>query len=110
MVASYVGGDIVAGILGSGIFPREALTSTWTSDQRGDGPRKQGLAGERLLLCGSCLRGCGIKFGMRALEEPLKRSASIIEPMSHDRTIGKAKPIGSAVRVDDAVAEFLETG
>ena len=26
MVASYVGGDIVAGVLGSGIFQREALT------------------------------------------------------------------------------------
>jgi uncharacterized 2Fe-2S/4Fe-4S cluster protein (DUF4445 family) len=113
MVASYVGGDIVAGILGSGIFQREALTLYMDIGTNGE----MVLGNKDWLVSDSCsagpaFEGAGIKFGMRATRgaiEEVSINHRTYEPMIV--TIGKAKPIGiCGSGLIDAVAEFLETG
>ena len=113
MVASYVGGDIVAGILGSGIFQRETLTLYMDIGTNGEIVlgNKDWLASVSC-SAGPAFEGVGIKFGMRATR------GAIEEVSIHDRTyepmiltIGRSKPIGiCGSGLIDAVAELLETG
>jgi uncharacterized 2Fe-2S/4Fe-4S cluster protein (DUF4445 family) len=67
MVASYMGGDIVSGILGSGVFQREALTLYMDIGTNGEIV----LGNKDWLMSVSCsagpaFEGAGIKFGTRA--------------------------------------------
>ncbi len=113
MVASYVGGDIVAGILGSGIFQRETLTLYMDIGTNGEivlGNRDW-LASDSC-SAGPAFEGAGIKFGMRATRgaiEEVSINHRTYEPMIV--TIGRAKPIGiCGSGLIDTVAELLEIG
>ncbi len=113
MVASYVGGDIVAGILGSGIFQREALTLYMDIGTNGEIVlgNKDWLASVSC-SAGPAFEGAGIKFGMRATRgaiEEVSINPRTAEPMI--LTIGRSKPIGiCGSGLIDAVAELLEAG
>jgi uncharacterized 2Fe-2S/4Fe-4S cluster protein (DUF4445 family) len=113
MVASYVGGDIVAGILGSGIFQRETLTLYMDIGTNGEIVlgNKDWLASVSC-SAGPAFEGAGIKFGMRAARgaiEEVNINHRTYEPMI--LTIGRTKPIGiCGSGLIDAVAALLETG
>jgi uncharacterized 2Fe-2S/4Fe-4S cluster protein (DUF4445 family) len=113
MVASYVGGDIVAGILGSGIFQRDNLTLYMDIGTNGEIVlgNKDWLASDSC-SAGPAFEGAGIKFGMRATRGAIEEVSihhRTFEPMIV--TIGRARPIGiCGSGLIDAVAEFLETG
>jgi uncharacterized 2Fe-2S/4Fe-4S cluster protein (DUF4445 family) len=113
MVASYVGGDIVAGILGSGVFQRDTLTLYMDIGTNGEIVlgNKDWLASVSC-SAGPAFEGAGIKFGMRATRgaiEEVSINYRTYEPMI--LTIGRAKPIGiCGSGLIDTVAELLETG
>ncbi len=113
MVASYVGGDIVAGILGSGIFQRETLTLYMDIGTNGEIVlgNKDWLASDSC-SAGPAFEGAGIKFGMRATRGAIEEVSihhRTYEPMIV--TIGRSKPIGiCGSGLIDAVAELLEIG
>jgi uncharacterized 2Fe-2S/4Fe-4S cluster protein (DUF4445 family) len=113
MVASYVGGDIVAGVLGSGMFQREALTLYMDIGTNGEIVlgNKDWLASVSC-SAGPAFEGAGIQFGMRATcgaIEEVSINPRTYEPMI--LTIGRAKPIGiCGSGLIDAVAELLEAG
>lgn len=113
MVASYVGGDIVAGILGSGIFQRETLTLYMDIGTNGEIVlgNKDWLASVSC-SAGPAFEGAGIKYGMRATRgaiEEVNINHRTYEPMI--LTIGRTKPIGiCGSGLIDAVAALLETG
>ena len=113
MVASYVGGDIVAGILGSGIFQRERLTLYLDIGTNGEIVlgNKDWLASVSC-SAGPAFEGAGIKFGMRATRGAIEEVSihhRTYEPMI--LTIGRAKSIGiCGSGLIDIVAELLETG
>lgn len=113
MVASYVGGDIVAGILGSGIFQRETLTLYMDIGTNGEIV----LGNKDWLVSDSCsagpaFEGAGIKFGMRATRGAIEQVSihpRTFEPMI--LTIGRTKPLGiCGSGLIDAVAGLLEVG
>ncbi len=112
-VASYVGGDIVAGILGSGIFQREELTLFMDVGTNGE----LVLGNCDWLVCTSCsagpaFEGGGIKYGMRATTgaiEQIRINPETFEPML--LTIGKEKPLGiCGSGIIEAIAEMLLVG
>ncbi len=112
-VASYVGGDIVAGVLGSGIFQRDEVTLFIDVGTNGEIV----VGNKDWLTCTSCsagpaFEGGGIKFGMRAGKgaiEQVKINPSTYEPMI--LTIGRAQPAGiCGSGLIDAVAELFEAG
>jgi uncharacterized 2Fe-2S/4Fe-4S cluster protein (DUF4445 family) len=113
MVASYVGGDIVAGILGSGIFQRETLTLYMDIGTNGEIVlgNKDWLASDSC-SAGPAFEGAGIKFGMRATRGAIEEVS--IHPRTYEPmlvTIGRSKPIGiCGSGLIDAVAELLEIG
>jgi uncharacterized 2Fe-2S/4Fe-4S cluster protein (DUF4445 family) len=112
-VASYVGGDIVAGVLGSGIFQRTDITLFMDIGTNGE----LVVGNKDWLTCASCsagpaFEGGGIKFGMRAGRgaiEQVRINPTTLEPMI--LTIGRAKPAGiCGSGLIDIVSELLETG
>ena len=113
MVASYVGGDIVAGILGSGVFQREPLTLYMDIGTNGEIVlgNKDWLASVSC-SAGPAFEGAGIKFGVRATRgaiEEVSINHRTYEPML--LTIGRTKPIGiCGSGLIDIVAELLDTG
>ncbi len=113
MVASYMGGDIVSGILGSGVFQREALTLYMDIGTNGEIV----LGNKDWLMSASCsagpaFEGAGIKFGTRATRGAVERvsvNPNTFEPML--LTIGRAKPIGiCGSGLIDTVAELFQGG
>lgn len=113
MVASYVGGDIVAGVLGSGIFQREALTLYMDIGTNGEIVlgNKDWLASVSC-SAGPAFEGAGIKYGMRATRgaiEEVSINPHTCEPMI--LTIGRVKPLGiCGSGLIDIVAELMEAG
>jgi uncharacterized 2Fe-2S/4Fe-4S cluster protein (DUF4445 family) len=112
-VASYVGGDIVAGVLGSGIFQRDEITLFIDVGTNGEIV----IGNKDWLTCTSCsagpaFEGGGIKFGMRAGNgaiEQVKINPSTYEPMI--LTIARTKPAGiCGSGLIDLVAELFEAG
>lgn len=112
-VASYVGGDIVAGVLGSGVFQRDKTTLFMDIGTNGEIV----LGNKDWLVCASCsagpaFEGGGIKFGMRAGRgaiEQIRINPSTFEPMT--LTIGRVKPMGiCGSGLIDLVAELIEVG
>jgi len=95
-VSSYVGGDIVAGVMGSGIYRTEALTLYMDV-----GTNAEIVIGNRdWLACAACsagpaFEGGGLKFGMRAAKgaiEDFSIDPDTLEPML--MTIGNVRPKG----------------
>ncbi|MBA4417544.1 MAG: ferredoxin [Syntrophus sp. (in: bacteria)] len=112
-VSSYVGGDIVAGVLGSGMFQREEITLFMDIGTNGEIV----LGNKDWLTCASCsagpaFEGGGIEFGMRAGKgaiEQVRINPATFEPMII--TIGKVKPMGiCGSGLIDIVAGLLEAG
>ncbi len=95
-VASYVGGDVVSGILGSGVFQKEELTLYMDIGTNGEIV----LGNRDWLACAACsmgpaFEGGGIKHGMRAdlgAIEGFHVNPFTLEPMVI--TVGRKKPQG----------------
>jgi len=95
-VASYVGGDIVSGILGSGVFQKEELTLYMDIGTNGEIV----LGNRDWLACAACsmgpaFEGGGIKHGMQAdlgAIEGFHINPLTLEPMVV--TLGRVKPRG----------------
>jgi uncharacterized 2Fe-2S/4Fe-4S cluster protein (DUF4445 family) len=112
-VASYVGGDIVSGVLGSGIYQRKELTLYIDIGTNGEIV----VGNQDWLMTASCsagpaFEGGGLSCGMRAMTgaiEGFKINPRTCEPMI--LTVGKAKPVGicgsGAINI---LAEFLLYG
>ncbi|MBC2711682.1 MAG: DUF4445 domain-containing protein [Desulfosarcina sp.] len=95
-VSSYVGGDIVAGVMGSGMYLSDRLTLFMDI-----GTNAEIVIGNRdWLACAACsagpaFEGGGIKFGMRAAKgaiEDFSLDPATWEPML--MTIGNVRPKG----------------
>ncbi|MFW6081072.1 MAG: ASKHA domain-containing protein [Desulfosalsimonas sp.] len=95
-VSSYVGGDIVAGIMGSGMYRDEEVTLYMDI-----GTNAEVVIGNKdWLVCAACsagpaFEGGGIKLGMRATEgaiEDFSIDPGTLEPMNV--TIGNVRPRG----------------
>ena len=95
-VSSYVGGDIVAGVMGSGIYRSEALTLYMDV-----GTNAEIVIGNKdWLACAACsagpaFEGGGLKFGMRAAKgaiEDFSIDPITLEPMII--TIANVRPKG----------------
>lgn len=112
-VSSYVGGDIVAGVLGSGMFKREEVCLFMDIGTNGEVV----LGNKEWLMCASCsagpaFEGGGIRFGMKAGDgaiEQVKINPETFEPMI--LTIGKQRPKGiCGSGLIDLVAGLLYAG
>lgn len=112
-VASYVGGDIVSGILGSGIYQRKPLTLYIDIGTNGEIV----IGNSEWMVTAACsagpaFEGGGIKHGMRATLgaiEDFRLDPVTYEPMI--LTIGMVKPKGiCGSGLINIVAEFLEGG
>ncbi len=95
-VSSYVGGDIVAGVMGSGMYRTEKLTLFMDI-----GTNAEIVIGNKdWLACAACsagpaFEGGGIEFGMRAAKgaiEDFSMDAFTFEPMNI--TVGNVRPKG----------------
>jgi len=112
-VSSYVGGDIVAGVMGSGIYRSEALTLYLDV-----GTNAEIVIGNKdWLACAACsagpaFEGGGLKFGMRAAKGAIEDFS--IDPITFEPmliTIGNVRPkgiCGSGLII--MVAILFETG
>ncbi|MBA4389888.1 MAG: ferredoxin [Syntrophus sp. (in: bacteria)] len=112
-VASYIGGDIVGGVLASGMQAQEKVSLFMDIGTNGE----LVLGNNEWLLSASCsagpsFEGGGIQFGMRASPgaiEQVRINPSTYEPMVF--TVGKAKPSGiCGSGLIDIVAGLLEAG
>lgn len=110
-VASYVGGDIVAGVLASGIADRpetKILIDVGTNGEIVIGNN------EWMVCCsasaGPAFEGGGIKNGMRAARGAIERF-KIDDGKVTYQTIGKAKPRGiCGSGLIDCIYEFVQKG
>ncbi|MFH1103053.1 MAG: ASKHA domain-containing protein [Pseudomonadota bacterium] len=112
-VSSYVGGDIVAGVMGSGMYRSEMLTLYIDI-----GTNAEIVIGNRdWLACAACsagpaFEGGGVQFGMRATRgaiEDFSVDPVTIEPMII--TIGNVRPKGiCGSGLISMVATFFEMG
>jgi uncharacterized 2Fe-2S/4Fe-4S cluster protein (DUF4445 family) len=112
-ISSYVGGDIVAGVMASGMHRQEPLTLFMDI-----GTNAEIVIGNRdWLVCAACsagpaFEGGGIKFGMRAARgaiEDFSIHPLTLEPMI--ATIGNVKPGGiCGSGLITAVAALFEAG
>lgn len=112
-ISSYVGGDIVAGIIGSGIYKTEKLCLYMDI-----GTNAEIVAGNKdWLACAACsagpaFEGGGISFGMIAMEGAIEDffiDKNTFEPLSV--TIGRVKPKGiCGSGLITMVAVLYETG
>jgi len=112
-VSSYVGGDIVAGIMGSGVYRTDELTLYMDI-----GTNAEIVIGNKeWLACAACsagpaFEGGGIKLGMRASKgaiEDFSIDPLTLEPMNI--TIGNVRPKGiCGSGLITAVATMFEMG
>jgi len=112
-VASYVGGDITAGVLVSQIHKQEKVSLFIDIGTNGEIV----LGNKDWLVTAACsagpaFEGSGIKFGMRAMEGAIEEVE--IDPKTYDvnfRVIGDVKPIGiCGSGMIDTLAEMYLTG
>jgi uncharacterized 2Fe-2S/4Fe-4S cluster protein (DUF4445 family) len=113
-VSSYVGGDIVSGVLSSGMYQRSELTLYIDIGTNGEIV----VGNADWLMTASCsagpaFEGGGLRFGMRATTGAIERyrvNPENFEPVSII-TVGKAKPRGicgsGAINI---LAEFMKKG
>ncbi|MDD2901653.1 MAG: ASKHA domain-containing protein [Syntrophales bacterium] len=95
-VSSYVGGDIVSGVLASGLYKEPRLTLFIDIGTNGEIV----IGNQQWMACAACsagpaFEGGGIRFGMRATQgaiEEVSINPETFEPML--LTIGMAKPKG----------------
>lgn len=113
-VASYVGGDIVAGALYTGMDKSDSPVALLI-DIGTNGEIVLG-SGDWLLTCscsaGPAFEGAGITFGMRAMQGAIERLA--IDPLTYEvsyTTINHAGPIGiCGSGLIDCIAKLRQAG
>ncbi|MBU4179207.1 MAG: DUF4445 domain-containing protein, partial [Actinobacteria bacterium] len=112
-VASYVGGDIVSGVLASGMFNSEKLTLYIDIGTNGE----MALGNKEWMLSCSCsagpaFEGAGVKHGMRATRgaiEQVRINEVTLEPMII--TVDNRRPLGiCGSGLIDTLAELFLTG
>ena len=113
LVSSYVGGDIVAGVMGCGMYRTEKLTLFMDI-----GTNAEVVVGNKdWMACAACsagpaFEGGGIQFGMRAAKgaiEDFSIDPETLEPMIV--TIGNQRPKGiCGSGLITIVATLFETG
>ncbi len=112
-VASYVGGDIVSGVLVSGIHKREELCFFMDIGTNGE----MVLGNSEFLVAaacsaGPCFEGSGIRHGMRATEgaiEEVRINRHTLEP--EISVIGNVVPMGiCGSGMIDAISEMFLAG
>jgi uncharacterized 2Fe-2S/4Fe-4S cluster protein (DUF4445 family) len=112
-VSSYVGGDIVSGVLGSGLYQENKLTLYIDIGTNGEIV----VGNKDWMVCAACsagpaFEGGGIRFGMRASQgaiEDISINPENAEPML--MTIGMAKPKGiCGSGLINILASLMETG
>ena len=112
-VSSYVGGDIVSGIIGAGIYQRKELTFFMDIGTNGEIV----VGNSDWMVTASCsagpaFEGGGIKHGIVATEGAIEKVS--INPLTYEPkigTIGGVKPKGiCGSGLIDIVAKLLETG
>jgi uncharacterized 2Fe-2S/4Fe-4S cluster protein (DUF4445 family) len=112
-VASYVGGDITAGVLVSQMHKQDTLSLFIDVGTNGEIV----LGNREWLVTAACsagpaFEGSGIRFGMRAMEGAIEEVE--IEPRTYEvnyQVIGDTKPIGiCGSGMIDALAEMYLTG
>lgn len=112
-VSSYVGGDIVAGVLGSGLYQESKLTLYIDIGTNGEIV----VGNQEWMACAACsagpaFEGGGIRFGMRATQgaiEDVSINPATAEPMLI--TIGMVKPKGiCGSGLINILAALMETG
>ncbi|MBU1672736.1 MAG: DUF4445 domain-containing protein [Actinobacteria bacterium] len=112
-VASYVGGDIVSGVLASGMFNSERMTLYIDIGTNGE----MVLGNKDWLLSCSCsagpaFEGAGVRHGMRATRgaiEQVRINEVTLEPMII--TVGNRRPVGiCGSGLIDVLAELFLTG
>ena len=112
-VASYVGGDITAGVLVSQVHKQDAVSLFIDVGTNGEIV----LGNKDWLVTAACsagpaFEGSGIKFGMRAMEGAIEEVE--IDPKTFEvnyRVIGDVKPIGiCGSGMIDTLAEMYLTG
>jgi uncharacterized 2Fe-2S/4Fe-4S cluster protein (DUF4445 family) len=112
-VASYVGGDIVAGVLGAGFYRHKDLTLYMDLGTNGEVV----LGGSDWMVSASCsagpaLEGGGVRCGVRA--SPGAIDAFALDGDTREpriRTMGEHKPIGiCGVGLIEMIAELLGHG
>ncbi|NNG02121.1 MAG: DUF4445 domain-containing protein [Desulfobacteraceae bacterium] len=112
-VSSYVGGDIVAGVMGSGMYRTDKLTLFMDI-----GTNAEIVVGNKdWMACAACsagpaFEGGGLEFGMRAAKgaiEDFSIDPASLEPMNI--TIGNVRPKGiCGSGLITIVAALFETG
>ncbi|MCX8109726.1 MAG: ASKHA domain-containing protein [Syntrophorhabdaceae bacterium] len=112
-VSSYVGGDIVAGVISSGMAKEGDISLFIDIGTNGEIV----LGNKDWLMCASCsagpaFEGGGISHGMRAAKgaiEQVRINKKTYEPMI--LTIGHSKPLGiCGSGLIDSIAEMLSAG
>ncbi len=111
-VSSYVGGDISAGVLASGLDLEEKLTMLIDVGTNGEIV----VGNKEWLVCcsasaGPCFEGSGVTCGMRATKGAIQR-VNIDKDLNVEvKTIGDAKPRGiCGSGYIDILAEFFKKG
>jgi len=112
-VASYVGGDITAGVLATGMHTDPRLTLFMDVGTNGEIViGNQDWMVSASASAGPAFEGGGVKFGMRATYgaiEQVRINPENLEPMI--LTIGQVPPKGiCGSAMIDCLAEFVETG
>jgi uncharacterized 2Fe-2S/4Fe-4S cluster protein (DUF4445 family) len=112
-VASYVGGDIVSGVLASKMHRKDELALFMDIGTNGE----IALGNNEWLMCaatsaGPCFEGSGIRHGMRATDGAIEKVK--IDPVSYEpqiSVIGDVPPTGiCGSGMIDAIAEMFLTG
>lgn len=112
-VSSYVGGDIVSGVIGSGVFQTDKVTLYVDIGTNGEVV----VGNSEWLVATSCsagpaFEGGGIRHGMRATRGAIE--AVQVDPRTGEPnilTIGGKKPLGvCGSGIIDAIAELVEAG
>ena len=112
-VASYIGGDIVAGVLASKMHRKEEISLFMDIGTNGEiviGNREWLMTAA--CSAGPCFEGSGIQYGMRATEGAVESVR--IDPQTYEPTlgvIGSGKPLGiCGSGMIDAITEMFLTG
>jgi uncharacterized 2Fe-2S/4Fe-4S cluster protein (DUF4445 family) len=112
-VSSYVGGDIVAGVLASGLYKQPELSLFIDVGTNGEIV----VGNQDWMTCAACsagpaFEGGGVKFGMRAAPGAIEQFYYDAATQTHRLTvIGKVKPIGiCGSGLIDALAALLSAG
>jgi uncharacterized 2Fe-2S/4Fe-4S cluster protein (DUF4445 family) len=111
-VASFIGGDITAGVLSSGMVNQESLSMLIDMGTNGEIV----FGSSEFLVCCSCsagpaFEGGGIRFGMRASRGAIQRVEISPDFEVKVSTVGNGRPRGiCGSGMIDCLAEFLRTG